>query len=1390
MLMQTWRESVSGGVGNVVSNWKQLLSDHSDGPLTQSFARKIALIEPRALSRSSRVDPQSGPTQSGIEGFFHYNAQWIVAEQGCIEGLAKSNYINRVGEFANARNRHPPVRDKGRSSPEAGLATSDYINRTEGASDDELGASILITRGLPVHTGAGLARLLDARERKPDRTYRQYGGRMPRVGTHYILSFRYGISAEAAAAAAWKHAHMLSDRLKVPLEGRIHNENGAPDHVHLIIGTRVVEKGKLGRKCRELDAVSEKREGKRYLDGNRELGPTMEWLRADWARRMREASGDLSIDHRSYTRRGMPIYPVTHVARSEIEYQRRRGRADWRRERRGELLVRAAVLEAVAADQGQDPRHGLAPTGATAEPLRNAAPPIGGTLDVTTGVPEWALEQVPGVAEPLDPPVVLPVAAAELDLLTEGHVVDGLRRAEACLNAEATSLSQQGRPPPFNVVLNDPDLDPASPTSGESDGQRWAGIETAEAAVASPAPGDAAARATSGLDPVSTGIPSRARLHEQAPVSSGQAINDGNAPQRRRLRDDVLRRIAAHVGALAPPRPEPRSSPFGMLLNSIGLDPVAAGTIESFLVRARSTPGQNRQDVRAEHVPSSDPTNPEGQQNAGAEPPTPAAADLTPGAAPMLATGVRSGASLSPETRAASPDHDPTGPGRQVRDPDFLHDEARAARRRGLEALLGAPARRRPEPARPPASHTLPNVVARDPVGTGSAEPTAPGARAVPGPNGRHLEAEHPSGSAHGGSPRQRTIGIEPTKAATGDAPGTSRVRETAGMKPASSAAEVRRRFAVAACIDLARRHRLTTARERALAEVAGINAVELRRAAESEATKGEGAGGLEGSLQPQVWPPDLVRLLSIWGEEDRAARGERRRKQRQDQEGGSAAHAAISSPRTPKAAPQPADERAPDGPASHAAPEFAAPPRNGEPRPERDPAAPPAPAADVGAGPSAIAGSEVHACALYDAHAEDIIARAYDADRPPPSDDYLLRQVALRLRASGLDRDEVGRALLAGRQAGERNGSAPAVDRAVEAAFAERSTAWLAANPSFAAHAARVSDRAEMALWRRLRTGALRQLERDLDDAWVTRRTRADEIMARHRRTMAWITDLRWQNRRLQRRGLIFAVLSAAVEIGVLWPLAALEKRNAARERQEVHAAATAATARLKALREAWRAGPGPARAPSPVSDKPSELTGAAAAAPPASDLATDAVRQPAEAVPEAALLRPALPALSTSAAPSQPVGRDEGASGAFEALATAGLLSEVGHAAPREGLGGAGERAAVLCCVVLRAYRRWSLLRERQLADCVGIEPEAFRRMFMAEWTVRFGEHATAKAVRGKRSEISGEARTLRKSAASEDLRTLWERIQKEIETDNADIDRQKAEKSREKGSKAHRK
>ncbi len=731
-----------------------------------------------AHARSMRADPQSGPAlPRGVTGFFHYNARWIVAEQGSIAGLGKSNYINRVGEFAEAPSRDPLAHNGGRSSPGTGLATSDYINRTEGAIDNELGASILITRGLPVDTGVGLARLLDARERKRDRTYRCYGGRLPRVGSHFILSFRYGLSAEAATKAAWEHARMLSDRLRVPLEGRVHNKNGAPDHLHLIVSTRVVDHGKLGRKCRELDAVSEKHDGKRLVEGV--LGPTIEALRADWAERMRRASGDMEIDHRSYVRRGVAIYPVAHVTRSEIEYQRRRGRADWRHERSLELQDRAAVLRNEAAKPDREPRQ---------------------------------------------------------------HALG----------------------------------------------------------VATPVPG------------------------------------------------------------------------------------VDRGSVE--VAQARR-------------------------------------ADLGP---------------------------------RPVREDS--------------DTASGSPAAKEVESGRGPA---------------------APGIDAAP---------------------------------------------------------------MIAAYRTLKRAHRLTADRERALATLMGVDVEAFRRAAADATDDGVGASddGAGAAAQAPPLPLDLMKLIVVWQDEDRRARAEKRRGGKADRKAGN-----------------------PDRPPAPVATKLAPPLHGDEARPRRGLPARPAPAPDVEAGPGAIAGSDTLARALWDAHAEDVLSRAYDEGRSPPSDADLSRRVALRLRAGGHDRQETGRALRAGRAEGGRPGDL-AIEGALDRAFSPGATAWLEGRPGHRAHATRVSDGAETAIYSRLRGEAMARLRCDLDEVWSTRRTDVDRLMARHRADMASLRDLRWRNRRLQKRGLVLAVLSIMVELAVLRPLMALAKAATGQERRELDDAAKIATERLRALREEWRAAHG----------------------------------------------------------------------------------------------------------------------------------------------------------------------------------------------------------------------
>ncbi len=298
---------------------------------------------PDALSASlGRCDPQRGPHLPGRQpGFFHFAMSWIMAEPGRMAGLHVSNYVRRDDDQV--------IWDQDLGKTSAGRATA-YIIRAQGAAPGELGAHVLVTRGLPVTSGAELARLLDAKERKADRSYRCYGGRLPRVGSHVIASLTWGITPEQAAAIARGFAHTVSDRLHIPVEAQVHNKDGRPDHVHLILGTRVVERGKLGRKCRALDAVSERADGKAIQVGERANGATVEWMRADGARRMRDASGDRSVDHRSYARRDLPLKAVSPVPRSEIEYQRRRGSTAWRDQRRRELEQRnrQKVIDAAA----------------------------------------------------------------------------------------------------------------------------------------------------------------------------------------------------------------------------------------------------------------------------------------------------------------------------------------------------------------------------------------------------------------------------------------------------------------------------------------------------------------------------------------------------------------------------------------------------------------------------------------------------------------------------------------------------------------------------------------------------------------------------------------------------------------------------------------------------------------------------------------------------------------------------------------------------------------------------------------------------------------------------------------------------------------------------------
>nr|WP_282588709.1 MobA/MobL family protein [Lichenifustis flavocetrariae] len=186
-----------------------------------------------------------------------------------------------------------------------------------------------------------MARALDARERKPDRSYRRYGGRLPRVAVHCIGSLRWGITHEQSAKMLTDFVTRLSDQLQVTAEGRVHIVDGRPDHVHIWLGTRTVVNGRIGKKQRKLDAVSKKADGNGIDVGGRQIGPTCEWMRAEWAQLNREMSGDHEVDHRSFARRGLAIRPVSNVPRADIELERRRGTATWRTRRAHELGERA-----------------------------------------------------------------------------------------------------------------------------------------------------------------------------------------------------------------------------------------------------------------------------------------------------------------------------------------------------------------------------------------------------------------------------------------------------------------------------------------------------------------------------------------------------------------------------------------------------------------------------------------------------------------------------------------------------------------------------------------------------------------------------------------------------------------------------------------------------------------------------------------------------------------------------------------------------------------------------------------------------------------------------------------------------------------------------------------
>ncbi|MDX7951328.1 hypothetical protein P7D22_09080 [Lichenihabitans sp. Uapishka_5] len=305
---------------------------------------------------AARDDPQSGPSRlPSSPGFFHVSLKKILAEPGRLAGVRKSRYINRQDRVVERDDvaADEPSLDEGRSVVRAAR----YIARSGKSQvdvvDDELGAHVLITRGLRAENGTELARRLDTAERKPDGSYRCYGGRLPRVGVHLIASFSRGIPPAAAGAILEDYARALSDRLKVPLEGQIHNDDhGQPDHAHLLLGTRVVEAGVIGRKVRALDAVSEKADGNATEVDGRLIGNTIEWIRSDWAARMQAAIGE-HVDHRSFARRGLAVTPVTYVPRTELEYQHRRGSTAWRERRRRELAERVRAPERRGHAEGQ-----------------------------------------------------------------------------------------------------------------------------------------------------------------------------------------------------------------------------------------------------------------------------------------------------------------------------------------------------------------------------------------------------------------------------------------------------------------------------------------------------------------------------------------------------------------------------------------------------------------------------------------------------------------------------------------------------------------------------------------------------------------------------------------------------------------------------------------------------------------------------------------------------------------------------------------------------------------------------------------------------------------------------------------------------------------------------
>jgi hypothetical protein len=125
-----------------------------------------------------------------------------------------------------------------------------------------------------------------------------------------------------------------------------------------------------------LDAVSEKAAGRGIRIGtDRQVGPTCEWMRELWADLTREASGDAEIDHRSYARRGISLRPVTHVARADIEWEKRHGREDWRERRRKEIAKRAPDGPENASVEMSEQTQ-AAQDGAPAPSVENASPAV------------------------------------------------------------------------------------------------------------------------------------------------------------------------------------------------------------------------------------------------------------------------------------------------------------------------------------------------------------------------------------------------------------------------------------------------------------------------------------------------------------------------------------------------------------------------------------------------------------------------------------------------------------------------------------------------------------------------------------------------------------------------------------------------------------------------------------------------------------------------------------------------------------------------------------------------------------------------------------------------------------------------------------------------------